>query len=221
MIASLRGLVTHLGSTSAVIECGGVGMAVVLTPGARDRLRLGEEGALATHLVVREDSLTLYGFADQAEREIFAAALAAAGVGPKLALALVSTLGAEGLVKAVNSEDTGALSTVPGVGRKSAAKLILALNGKLGASLPGGAQGGIQGRAAGAGPGGKPGGSDAATVQAALESLGWSSQEAQAAVAAVLASGDQTADDVTVFAALDDPVPAMLRAALRVLGNRR
>ncbi|MDR2378882.1 MAG: Holliday junction branch migration protein RuvA, partial [Bifidobacteriaceae bacterium] len=105
MIASLRGPVLSLTAGGAVIECGGVGLAVTLTPAARQRLRPGEEAFVCTHLVVREDSLTLYGFDDAAERDVFVVAQSASGVGPRLALALVSTLGPEGLARAVGAED--------------------------------------------------------------------------------------------------------------------
>jgi Holliday junction DNA helicase RuvA len=214
MIASLRGTVIALTAGAAVIECGGVGLAITLTPGARDRLRQGEEAFLQVHLIVREDSLTLYGFADAGERDVFVAAQSASGVGPRLALALVSTLGANGLVRAISGEDLTALAKVPGVGRKSAQKLVLSLNGKLGGvgSGAGKAGGGVPGAVAGAAGLGAPSGATA-QVQAALESLGWPAQAAAEAIAAV--SGAEGVTDS------GGDVPGLLRAALRTLGNAR
>ncbi|MDR3360473.1 MAG: Holliday junction branch migration protein RuvA [Bifidobacteriaceae bacterium] len=206
MIASLRGAVLVLTAGAAVVECGGVGLAVTLTPGARERLRQGQEGFLDTHLVVREDSLTLYGFADAFERDTFVTAQSVSGVGPRLALALVSTLGADGLAKAINSEDLAALSRVPGVGKKSAQKLVLALGGKLGGA--GGGPVGVVGRTAPAGAG-----ETAAQVQAALESLGWPAAAAADAIARALA------DDAVQAASAD--VSGLLRAALRALGGAK
>ncbi|MDR1188013.1 MAG: Holliday junction branch migration protein RuvA [Bifidobacteriaceae bacterium] len=201
MIASISGPVLVLTATSAVIECGGVGLAVTLTPSARDRLRHGETATLLTHLVVREDSLTLYGFADAAERDVFVTVQGASGVGPKLALALVSTLGADGLTKAVASEDITALTKVPGIGRKGAQKLVLSLAGKLapgtlGVALPGSA-GGADGSVTG-------------QVQAALVQLGFPAASAAGAVATVEAEPDAPSD-----------VAGLLRASLRRLQAAR
>ncbi|MDR1393806.1 MAG: Holliday junction branch migration protein RuvA [Bifidobacteriaceae bacterium] len=205
MIASLRGLVVSLTAHNAVIECAGVGMAVILSPTARDQLRQGEEGNLLTHLVVREDSLTLYGFANSAEREVFTTAQSVSGVGPRLALALISTLGADGLVKAVATEDVAALSKVPGIGRKSAQKLILSLSGKLSGfvSHPGSA-------GSGSGLPGSVSDEMGSQVQAALEGLGWPAAQAADAVAQVQSAPDAPAD-----------VAGLLRASLARLGGRR
>jgi Holliday junction DNA helicase RuvA len=206
VIASLRGPVVSLTASAAVIECGGVGLAVTLTPAARDHLHLGEEARLATHLVVREDSLTLYGFADAAERDVFVLAQGASGVGPRLALALVSTLGADGLTQAIATEDLAALVKVPGIGRKGAQKLVLALAGKLG---PAGAGLGLSGPGAGArGIGGLTG--VGAEVQAALERLGFPAAAAADAITVVQSGPDAPTE-----------VSACLRAALRLLGTKR
>jgi Holliday junction DNA helicase RuvA len=206
VIAQLRGPVVALTSTSAVIECGGVGLAVVLTPKARDLLRLGEEAVLPTRLVVREDSLTLYGFASTLERDVFTTAQSVSGVGPRLALALVSTLGAEELIRAVNSEDVAALTRVSGIGRKGAQKLVISLSGKLGPSS--------ERTTAGVPGAGNPGtgspGAVATDVQSALESLGWAPAAAANAITTVLSSPDAPAD-----------APGLLRAALRTLGPER
>ncbi|MDR1634661.1 MAG: Holliday junction branch migration protein RuvA [Bifidobacteriaceae bacterium] len=202
MIASLRGEVLSLTANTAVIECGGVGMAVTLTPAARDRLRQGAQATILTHLVVREDSLTLYGFADAVERDVFVVAQSASGVGPKLALALVSALGADGLTKAVAAEDVTALTTVPGIGRKGAQKLVITLAGKL-APATGGA--GVPGSS------GLPGaGAEGEQVLMALMQLGFNAQAATAAVAAVQSEPDAPTE-----------VAGLLRAALgRLRANR-
>jgi Holliday junction DNA helicase RuvA len=218
VIASLRGPVLRLAANTAVIECGGVGLEVVLTPSARDQLRQGEEGTVLTYLVVREDSLTLYGLASQVERDVFVAVQGASGVGPKLALALVSTLGAAGLAKAVASEDLAALVRVPGIGRKGAQKLILSLGGKLAPFAPvagdGSEAGGI-GHGMGATVSVLPGGalapgSVADQVQTALVGLGFPAQTAQLAVASALAEPEAPSD-----------VAALLRAALSRLRAAR
>jgi Holliday junction DNA helicase RuvA len=197
MIASLRGPVLALTAQTAVIECGGVGLAVTLTPAAREGLRLGAEGAVATQLVVRQDALTLYGFADVAERDTFVVAQSASGVGPKLALALVATLGADGLASAVAQEDVAALIRVPGLGRKGALKLILALAGKL-----------VSGDGAG---GAEAAHSDVEVqVRDALQSLGWPAGAAAEAVQNISAAPDAPRD-----------VTGLLRLALRELGGGR
>ncbi|MDR0593565.1 MAG: Holliday junction branch migration protein RuvA [Bifidobacteriaceae bacterium] len=209
MIASVRGPVLTVTANAAVIECGGVGLAVTLTPAAREGLRRGEEATILTHLVVREDSLTLYGFADDAERDVFVVVQGVSGVGPRLALGLVSTLGAEGLTRAVAGEDVAALTKAPGIGRKGAQKLVISLAGKLapagtGAGVPGGLSGG-----AGV-PGGGALGGLGGEVQAALERLGFSAQQSAAAVVEV-----QGLPDAPTEAA------ALLRQALQTLRTSR
>ncbi|MDR3106856.1 MAG: Holliday junction branch migration protein RuvA [Bifidobacteriaceae bacterium] len=207
MIASVNGPVLSLTANSAVVECGGVGLAVTLTPAARDGLRQGETARVVTHLVVREDSLTLYGFADAAERDVFVVAQGASGVGPKLALALVSTLGADGLARAVAAEDIAALMKVPGIGRKGAQKLVITLAGKL---APAGAGGGLPGGGTGAGAGAVLPGGVGAEVQAALERLGFPAPVAAQAVAAAQAGPEAPTE-----------VSALLRAALRLVRSGR
>jgi Holliday junction DNA helicase RuvA len=199
MIASLRGPVLALTAGGAVIECGGVGLAVTLTPAARSGLRLGQEGQVTTHLVVREDALSLYGFADDAERRAFLAVQQVSGIGPRIALAVVATMSPDVLAKAVAGGDVAALTRVPGIGRKGAQKLILELSGKLTET------GGVSGP-------GAPAGGDALSEQvtAALTGLGWPQAQAAQAVAKVLAPADAPAEPGEV-----------LRAALRTLGGGR
>nr|EIF88720.1 Holliday junction DNA helicase RuvA [Streptomyces tsukubensis NRRL18488] len=133
MIASVRGQVAALAPTTAVIEVGGVGMAVQCTPDTLARLRVGEEAALATSLVVREDSLTLYGFADEDERQVFELLQTASGVGPRLAQAMLAVHSPDALRVAVATGDEKALIAVPGIGKRGAQKLLLELKDRLGA----------------------------------------------------------------------------------------
>ena len=134
MIGRLRGLLAGIGSTSALIEVAGVGYEVAMTPEAMAELPpVGEEVVVHTHLHVREDLLQLYGFTSSSERALFRTLLSTSGVGPKLALATLGTLGADGLRQAVTTEDVDALCLVPGIGKRSAQKLVLELRPKLGA----------------------------------------------------------------------------------------
>src|SRR5690606_32613851 len=132
VIAFLTGRVAGRGGGSAVIDVGGVGMTVLCTPATLARLRVGETATVATSLVVREDSLTLYGFADADERDVFERLQTASGVGPRLALAMLAVHTPEALRKAVAAEDTAALTAVPGIGRKGAQRIVLELRDKLG-----------------------------------------------------------------------------------------
>lgn len=131
MIASVRGEITQIEDTSLTVEVGGVGLRVFVPAPARARLKVGEVVLLYTHLVVREDALSLYGFETQAERELFHMLLGVDGVGPKVSLAVLSTLPVEAVQNAVFSEDSDTLSRVPGVGKRTAQKIVLHLHGKL------------------------------------------------------------------------------------------
>lgn len=133
MIAFVSGPVAALAPTTAVIEVGGVGMAVQCTPNTLSALRIGQEARLATSLVVREDSLTLYGFADDDERQVFELLQTASGVGPRLAQAMLGVHSPDALRVAVSTGDEKALTAVPGIGKKGAQKLLLELKDKLGA----------------------------------------------------------------------------------------
>ena len=196
MIASVRGRVAAVRLDGAVVEVGGVGMAVQATPGTLAALRPGQEAELATSLVVREDSLTLYGFADADERDVFETLQTVSGVGPRLALAMLAVHTPDGLRRAVATEDLTALCRVPGIGRKGAQRIVLDLTDRLGAPV-----GEVVAAPAASG-------SSAADpdVVDALVGLGWNAKQAEAAVQAVAADG-----------ATDQR--ALLRSALRHLGR--
>ena len=137
MIASVRGPVLSLGLDHAVVEVGGVGLAVHATPGTLATLRRGEEARLATSLVVREDSLTLYGFVDDEAGRLFLLLQTVTGVGPRLALSILAVLEPDALRRALAESDTAALRRVPGVGLKSAERLVLELKDKVSATPTG------------------------------------------------------------------------------------
>ncbi|GAB3212308.1 Holliday junction DNA helicase subunit RuvA [Marinactinospora thermotolerans DSM 45154] len=201
MIAFLSGRVAGRTGTTAVIEVGGVGMTVQCTPATLARLQVGEPATVATSLVVREESLTLYGFADDDERDVFERVQTASGVGPRLALAMLAVHTPDALRRAVAAEDTGALTQVPGIGKKGAQRIVLELKDKLGA--PRDVSGPFDGLAAPASPvSWRP------QVVSGLVNLGWPAKDAESAADAVAAeAGDET--DVTV----------LLRAALRRLSR--
>uniref|UniRef100_UPI00037B5A61 Holliday junction branch migration protein RuvA n=1 Tax=Streptomyces xiaopingdaonensis TaxID=1565415 RepID=UPI00037B5A61 len=131
MIAFLSGTVAAVGPGTAVVEVSGVGMAVQCAPGTLAALRVGEQARLATSLVVREDSLTLYGFADDDERQVFELLQTASGVGPRLAQAMLAVHTPDALRTAVAGGDEKALTAVPGIGKKGAQKLLLELRDRL------------------------------------------------------------------------------------------
>ena len=131
MIAQLTGAVATAGATSCVLDVSGVGYLVHIPAGTAAAQRPGELTTLHTSLVVREDSLTLFGFSDPQSREAFELAQTATGVGPKLALAIVSVLSPAEFRRAVQAEDLARLCTVPGVGRKGAQKLVIELKDKV------------------------------------------------------------------------------------------
>lgn len=193
MIAQLSGTAAHVSTTSAVIDVNGVGMLVQCTPGTLAGIRHGQQVTLHTQLIVREDSLTLYGFSTAAERDAFETLQSVQGVGPKLALAMLAVHPPEQLAAAVAAGDRSALERVPGVGAKVAARLLLELGGKLVVDAAPAATGDARDQ-----------------VTDALVSLGWNAKAAQAAVDAV-ADGPIASDDV----------PATLRAALQRLGGSR
>jgi Holliday junction DNA helicase RuvA len=145
VIASLRGRVAAVTLSAAVVEVGGVGLKVLCTPATLASLRLGAEATLATTLVVREDSLTLFGFSDTEERDMFELVQTASGVGPKVAQALLAVHDPDSLRVAVAGEDIKALTRVPGIGPKGAQRIVLELKDRIGA-----ARGGLRASAAGA-----------------------------------------------------------------------
>lgn len=203
MIAFVRGRVAALSLTSAVVEAGGFGVQVLCTPTTLARLRLGQEAQLSTSMVVREDSLTLYGFADDEERDVFELAQTASGVGPKVAQAITAVLSPDELRAAVATEDLAALTKVSGIGRKGAQRIVLELKDRLGTPA-GGASSAV-----------------AAVptrwrdqVHAALLGLGWSTREADEAVREVAGLAAEQTGSVG-----RPDVPALLRAALRTLSK--
>src|SRR5678816_2849312 len=131
MIATLRGEVTQIEENALILEVGGVGLRVFVPAPVRSRAKAGELLLLYTHLVVREDALTLYGFEAQSERELFNVLLGVDGVGPKVALSVLSTMTIDSIQRAVFADEADVLSRVPGVGKKTAQKMALHLKDKL------------------------------------------------------------------------------------------
>jgi Holliday junction DNA helicase RuvA len=200
MIASVRGVVAALSPDGAVIEVGGVGLTVHCAPGTLAGLRVGSPARLATSLIVREDSLTLYGFADDDEKRLFELLQTASGVGPRLAQAVLAVHHPDAVRKAIANADIGALTRVPGVGKKGAERLVLELRDKIG-PIAIGADG-----AAGVTTGAWP-----EQVRQALVGLGWSASQADQAVTAVAESIDGETP----------PVSVLLKQAIRLLGRTR
>jgi Holliday junction DNA helicase RuvA len=206
VIASLTGTVLARRADHAVVSVGGVGLLVQCTPALLAGMREGETTTVATALVVREDSLTLFGFTDDDERAVFEILQTVSGVGPKLAQAVLAVHAPDSLRRIVATEDIAALTQVPGVGRKGAQRLVLELKDRLGT----GAADHPTTATTTAGPGG-PAWSE--QIVAALVGLGWTSRDADRAVGVV-------AEDL---AATGEPVPdtpTLLRLALRSLDAR-
>ena len=135
MIAYVKGTVAGVTLSSAVLEVGGIGLELMATPNTLAGLRLGETVTLTSSLVVREDSLTLFGFADDDEKQVFELVQTASGVGPKLAQALLAVLSPDGIRAAIAGDDVKALTRVPGIGQKGAQRLILELKDRIGAPV--------------------------------------------------------------------------------------
>jgi Holliday junction DNA helicase RuvA len=131
MISSLTGTVRSLTSDRAIVEVGGVGLSVVLTPSATAQITLGSQQQLFTSLVVREDSLTLYGFLTDEAKGLFELVQTVSGIGPKVAMSIVGAMTPEDLARAISQEEISVIEKVPGIGRKGAQRLILELKGKL------------------------------------------------------------------------------------------
>jgi len=204
VIAFVAGRVAALAPDGAVVEVGGVGYSVQCAPGTLAGLRVGEQAHLPTSLVVREDSLTLYGFADDDERVVFELLQTASGVGPRLAQAMLAVHGPDDLRRAISTEDLVALTRVPGVGRKGAQRIVLELKDRLGAVR--GVSATRHGERVTAGWRDQ--------LHAALIGLGWSVREADEAVQS--ASPDAEAA-LTAGEAPD--ISALLRVALRSLSR--
>ena len=196
MIAFVRGEVAAVTLTSAVLEVGGVGLELMCTPNTLATLRPGAEATLPTSMVVREDSLTLFGFVDDDEKTMFELVQTASGVGPKVAQAITAVLAPDDLRRAIASDDVKTLTRVPGIGQKGAQRIILELKDRIGSPT-----GGRVAVAASSE-------SWRDQVHQGLLGLGWSVKEAERAV-------DNVADE-----AGDQPdVGALLRAALRSLSK--
>ncbi|MFF3545791.1 Holliday junction branch migration protein RuvA [Streptomyces platensis] len=206
MIAFVSGPVAALAPDSAVVEVGGIGMAVQCTPDTLSGLRIGQQAKLATSLVVREDSLTLYGFADDDERQTFELLQTASGVGPRLAQAMLAVHSPDALRLAVATGDEKALTAVPGIGKKGAQKLLLELKDRLGEPVGTGR--------AGVGSAVTPGWRD--QLHAALIGLGYATREADEAVAAVAPQAEAAVADGAA-----PQVPQLLKAALQTLNRAR
>ena len=205
MIAFVAGRVAALAPDGAVVEVGGVGLSVQCTPGTLAGLRIGEPAHLPTSLVVREDSLTLYGFADEDERVVFELLQTASGVGPRLAQAMLAVHSPDALRQAVATEDLATLTQVPGIGRKGAQRIVLELKDRLGAPV-----GGTSSRtSSAAGSGGWR-----EQLHGALLNLGWSGREADEGVSA---AAPYAAEATSEGAAPD--VAALLKVALRSLSK--
>jgi Holliday junction DNA helicase RuvA len=205
VIAFVSGRVAALAPDAAVVEVGGVGMSVQCTPGTLARLRVGEPAHLPTSLVVREDSLTLYGFADDDERTVFELLQTASGVGPRLAQAMLAVHGPDALRQAVATEDLAALTQVPGIGRKGAQRIVLELKDRLGA---------VRGTSAAAASIGPSSTGWADQLHAALLGLGWSGREADEAVSVAVPEAE------AAIAAGETPdVGVLLKVALRSLSR--
>jgi Holliday junction DNA helicase RuvA len=204
VIAFVKGTVAGVTLTSAVLEVGGVGLELNCTPNTLATLRVGAATTLPTSMVVREESLTLFGFLDDDEKAVFELLQTASGVGPKLAQAMLAVHSPDELRRAVSAEDVRALTAVPGIGQKGAQRIILELKDRIGAPT-------------GAGPDRLPAittGQDGAwrgQVHAGLVGLGWSAKEADKAVETVAPEAE---------AADGEPnVAQLLRAALRTLSK--
>jgi Holliday junction DNA helicase RuvA len=209
VIASVRGRVLAVRLDSAIIDVGGVGLLVQATPATLAGLRPGSDADLATSLVVREDALTLFGFADADERDVFEVVQTVSGIGPRLALAMLAVHTPDGLRAAVAGGDLTALMKVPGIGRKGAQRIVLELTDRLGAPSSAAAS-------APATPAAAQVWRD--QVVEALVGLGWSAKQAADAVEAV--TGAEPPDEADGLGAVGrTDVAGTLRAALRHLGR--
>lgn len=204
MIAQVNGTVIQLGPTSAVVEVGGFGVLALVSPNTAADLRVGQPATLATSLVVREDSMTLYGFGSTDERELFELLQTATGVGPKLAQAALAVLSPDELRQAIASENLVQLCKVPGIGRKGAQRLVIELKDKINSIGPIIQPAGAVATSSSAVPAWRD------QVAQGLQGLGWSARDADAACSEV------------EHLVRDDPgttVATLMRAALRSLAR--
>lgn len=201
MIAFVRGIVQSVSLDSVVVDLGGVGIAATCTSSTALSLRVGDRTELVTSLVVREDGWTLYAFTDAAERSVFEQVQTVTGIGPRIALALLSTLSPDELRQAIAHDDLNALVKIPGIGRKGAQRLVLELKDKLGPPSTASYQ-----------SSGSPRADWHASVTSALVSLGWTNREAeQAADSVAPLAVEQSVDGKAA------DIAALLKAALQSL----
>jgi holliday junction DNA helicase RuvA len=198
MISRVRGTVLSIGLDHLVVEVGGVGLAITATPATLATLRTGEEAILETTLVVREDSLTLFGFADSQARELFGLLQTVSGIGPRIAMATLAVLEPNQLRAAIAEGSISVLTQVPGIGRKGAERLIIELRDKVGALAA------VTAETVATGNGAVRG-----SVVEALTGLGFAAKQAEQAVDAVLAENGHS------------DTPTVLRKALATLGRKR
>ena len=197
MIGSLTGSLSHAGESDIIFDVAGVGYRVSVTPSTRLALESSSTPVtMWVHTQLRQDALQLYGFATIEERDVFEVLLTTPGVGPSLAQAILGTLGSRGVVAAVNGEDVKSFEAVSGVGKKTAARLVLELQGKLGGMEP------LIGVTS---PAGSTPSDEQSEVAAALSQLGYSNEEVKRALG-VLAG--------------DEPIETALRLSLRELSRR-
>jgi holliday junction DNA helicase RuvA len=198
MISRVRGKVLSIGLDHVVVEVGGVGLLITATPATLATLRTGEEAILETTLVVREDSLTLFGFPDPQARELFGLLQTVSGIGPRIAMATLAVLDPDQLRAALAEGSVATLTQVPGIGRKGAERMVVELRDKVGALAAVTAESIATGNGAVRG-----------SVVEALTGLGFPAKQAEQAVDGVLAENG-TSDTSTV-----------LRKALATLGKKR
>ena len=192
MIASIRGRVLQRSGSGVVVEVGGLGLRLLTTPDVVGQARVGEESALFTSMVVREDGWQLFGFLDETTRDTFESLLSVSGIGPRIALAAVSTLDTDSIARAITNEDHAVLMRIPGIGKKGAARMCIELKDRFAAVAPEApVAAGWQ-----------------ADVRDALLGLGWSATQVDGAL-------DQMAAD-----GVERDVAEALRAALALLGRR-
>ncbi|MBP2452820.1 Holliday junction branch migration protein RuvA [Mycolicibacterium lutetiense] len=194
MIASVRGEVIDIALDHAVIEAAGVGYKVMATPSTLANLRRGSESRLITAMIVREDSMTLFGFADGEARDLFLTLLGVSGVGPKIALATLAVYDPQALRQALADGDVTALTRVPGIGKRGAERMVLELRDKIGPVTAGGS--GFTGHAV------------RAPVVEALVGLGFAAKQAEEATDKVLANDPEAT------------TASALRTALSMLGRK-
>jgi Holliday junction DNA helicase RuvA len=198
MIASLTGVVTAISALNIVVEVGGVGLSVRPSANALARARLGQVISLATYLVVREDELALFGFADERERYVFEALQRVSGVGPRLAMQAISALGASEIERAIGEQDPKALTAAPGIGAKVAQRIVLELAKAFVVTSFGSITEVSDGWA---------------SVQSALVSLGWGEREAREAIVMARKTFDSDASPT-------EDLGEQLKLALSFMGKR-